>query len=343
MNKLQLATWMTLMLIGFRGDGIVQPNPPNLGYQATPKERISSCLVYGHGVRLNCPKLRRFVEADSLSPFGPGGLSPYAYVSDNVINRSDKTGYIDTLKQLSEMAVSMHLSYVNNTQDSPIHRLPNIYNEKSEIMVMPMGHTYKHHFKGDDSDRNNVSESYHLVSLISVAQTLDKLGQTLDKLRDNWRLWGLKENVAENLKNYIFNYHKKHNLYVYWEDTDRDSRPEDQKDFTIFSNGKTEAFDLQKEEFYNTDIWKKLSQSMIQISVPFSNPTDDEPNDTFVYYHKFRASKYGRFFNQTRDINMVGRVLGINNFTIAKIFADSDLWKKAAKEQLRNLRAPLGI
>ena len=46
----------------------------------------------GHGRRVYNPVLRRFHEADSLSPFAAGGLNAYAYCAGDPINYRDPSG-----------------------------------------------------------------------------------------------------------------------------------------------------------------------------------------------------------------------------------------------------------
>ena len=48
--------------------------------------------MLGNGHRLFSPAMMRFYSADSLSPFGKGGLNAYAYCNNDPINRSDPSG-----------------------------------------------------------------------------------------------------------------------------------------------------------------------------------------------------------------------------------------------------------
>lgn len=59
-------------------------------------ERIDSMLRnyhLGNGYRLYNPSLRRFTSPDSQSPFGQGGINPYAYCEGNPISNVDPTGH----------------------------------------------------------------------------------------------------------------------------------------------------------------------------------------------------------------------------------------------------------
>ena len=65
-------------VLGFNGERI---DPVLGGYQL------------GNGYRLYSPSLRRFTSPDSMSPFGQGGINPYAYCEGDPINNTDPTGH----------------------------------------------------------------------------------------------------------------------------------------------------------------------------------------------------------------------------------------------------------
>lgn len=67
--------------------------PANMGrvaYNAQVKE--SGFYLLGHGYRAYSPTLYRFFSSDALSPFGKGGVNPYAYCASDPVNRHDNSG-----------------------------------------------------------------------------------------------------------------------------------------------------------------------------------------------------------------------------------------------------------
>ncbi|MFJ4386274.1 RHS repeat-associated core domain-containing protein [Pseudomonas sp. NPDC089408] len=57
--------------------------------------------LLGNGQRLYRPELMRFCSADSISPFGKGGLNSYAYCQCDPVNHVDRSGhdFVRTLQQ----------------------------------------------------------------------------------------------------------------------------------------------------------------------------------------------------------------------------------------------------
>lgn len=64
-----------------------------LGYNGVLHEVHAPWQILGNGYRVYNPVLMRFHSPDSLSPFGKGGLNPYAYCHCNPVNLTDPSGH----------------------------------------------------------------------------------------------------------------------------------------------------------------------------------------------------------------------------------------------------------
>jgi RHS repeat-associated protein len=64
------------------------------GFNGEPLDPSTGLYHLGNGYRAYSPTLMRFLGPDSLSPFGAGGLNPYAYCLGDPINRVDPTGHV---------------------------------------------------------------------------------------------------------------------------------------------------------------------------------------------------------------------------------------------------------
>lgn len=64
-----------------------------LGFSGEQLDPLTGLYLLGNGYRAYSPALMRFLSPDSMSPFGAGGLNPYAYCGGDPINRVDPTGH----------------------------------------------------------------------------------------------------------------------------------------------------------------------------------------------------------------------------------------------------------
>ncbi|MBD2803598.1 hypothetical protein ID855_02490 [Xenorhabdus sp. ZM] len=69
-------------------------NPALPAYVGERSDPVGGSYHLGNGYRSYNPVLMRFTAPDSLSPFGAGGLNPYAYCLGDPINRHDPSGHI---------------------------------------------------------------------------------------------------------------------------------------------------------------------------------------------------------------------------------------------------------
>ena len=72
--------------------GSLRPTNASLGFNGQFNERPTGWYHLGNGHRVYNPVLMRFHSPDRLSPFGEGGLNPYAYCSGSPMNRVDPSG-----------------------------------------------------------------------------------------------------------------------------------------------------------------------------------------------------------------------------------------------------------
>lgn len=64
----------------------------HLGFNGQFKEAVTGRYHLGNGHRVYNPVLMRFHSPDRLSPFGKGGINPYAYCGGSPVNRVDPSG-----------------------------------------------------------------------------------------------------------------------------------------------------------------------------------------------------------------------------------------------------------
>ncbi|ULH12430.1 RHS repeat-associated core domain-containing protein [Serratia marcescens] len=64
-----------------------------LGFNGERTDPALGSYHLGNGYRLYNPTLRRFTAPDDMSPFGAGGINPYAYCEGDPINNTDPTGH----------------------------------------------------------------------------------------------------------------------------------------------------------------------------------------------------------------------------------------------------------
>jgi RHS repeat-associated protein len=68
----------------------------SLGFNGELRDWVLHAYALGNGHRFYSPIMMRFCSADSLSPFGKGGLNAYCYCEGDPINRSDPSGRAGT-------------------------------------------------------------------------------------------------------------------------------------------------------------------------------------------------------------------------------------------------------
>ncbi|WP_264774157.1 RHS repeat-associated core domain-containing protein [Coxiella burnetii] len=74
--------------------------PSVLGFNGERLDPVSGTYHLGNGYRAYNPILMRFNCPDSWSPFGAGGINPYAYCDGDPINRVDPNGHLSWQAEL---------------------------------------------------------------------------------------------------------------------------------------------------------------------------------------------------------------------------------------------------
>ncbi|EJL89509.1 RHS repeat-associated core domain protein containing protein [Herbaspirillum sp. CF444] len=69
-------------------------NTSILGYNGQRRDAVSGTYHLGNGYRAYNPVLMRFNCPDNWSPFGAGGINPYAYCDGDPVNRADPSGHL---------------------------------------------------------------------------------------------------------------------------------------------------------------------------------------------------------------------------------------------------------
>ena len=68
-----------------------------IGYTGAYQDPVTSSYPLGNGYRMYLPELMRFNSPDSWSPFGKGGIHPYAYCDGEPVNHADPSGHFGRL------------------------------------------------------------------------------------------------------------------------------------------------------------------------------------------------------------------------------------------------------
>lgn len=84
-----------------------------LGFNGERRDPVTGRYFLGNGYRGFNPVLMRFDIPDSWSPFGKGGLNPYAYCQGDPVNRRDPSGHVWFWDHMIQFAGQMHTARGN--------------------------------------------------------------------------------------------------------------------------------------------------------------------------------------------------------------------------------------
>ncbi|MBI6926182.1 RHS repeat-associated core domain-containing protein [Pseudomonas putida] len=86
------------------GHRLNTPAMPPIGFNGELLDTAMDSYLLGVGYhRLYSPTLMRFTCPDTFSPFGDGGLNPYAYCSNDPINKIDPSGHVNVWKGIKNL------------------------------------------------------------------------------------------------------------------------------------------------------------------------------------------------------------------------------------------------
>ncbi|EMQ2878988.1 RHS repeat-associated core domain-containing protein, partial [Vibrio navarrensis] len=112
-----LAMASTLPSIPLAAQAIGQPSAASsrlatnpLGFNGLRLDPVTKSYPLGNGYRQYNPRLKRFHAADSLSPFGQGGVNSYAYCLGDPVNLSDPSGHFGIIAAIIGAIASLSLA-----------------------------------------------------------------------------------------------------------------------------------------------------------------------------------------------------------------------------------------
>lgn len=100
--------------------GSGKPDSKLPGFNGERFDPVSGTYHLGNGYRAYNPVLMRFNCPDSLSPFGAGGINPYAYCAGDPINHTDPSGHISWQSIVGIVAGAIGLAFAAFTAGSSI-------------------------------------------------------------------------------------------------------------------------------------------------------------------------------------------------------------------------------
>ncbi|MFY0731780.1 RHS repeat-associated core domain-containing protein [Pseudomonas sp. NFX15] len=152
-----------------------------LGFNGERPDPVTGYYFLGNGYRAFNPVLMRFNSADSWSPFGKGGLNPYAYCLGDPINRNDPNGHVPTMYAFFKANRTLVVAPYSKRPTTWNIR-PNITNETAKLAVTKINanrtkmslmdedivNTFKHH----EQHLYNPSPNQHLNLKNRAAQII---------------------------------------------------------------------------------------------------------------------------------------------------------------------------
>lgn len=145
-----------------------------LGYSGQYRDPVIAAYPLGNGYRIYLPGLMRFNAPDNLSPFGLGGVNPYAYCLDDPINRSDPSGHVAfELESFTNISKQGIRTSVEELGDAPIATL-----DAQDAAASPARfHDTVHFLEFNKEENHFVGEGETPLEDKSTAGMLKKIGR----------------------------------------------------------------------------------------------------------------------------------------------------------------------
>jgi RHS repeat-associated protein len=112
-----------------------------LGFTGEAVDPVTGHYLLGNGHRAFNPVLMRFNSPDDLSPFGRGGLNPYAYCLGDPVNISDPTGRFAEVAKLFTSLIGMGNSGLGMHRSIP-YKLAKDALQWGAVGQLPLKHTF---------------------------------------------------------------------------------------------------------------------------------------------------------------------------------------------------------
>ncbi|SHN04149.1 RHS repeat-associated core domain-containing protein [Pseudomonas asturiensis] len=112
------------------------------GFKGQETDRLTGHYWLGNGYRAFNPVLMRFNSPDSLSPFGKGGLNPYAYCVGDPVNRVDPSGHMPLFLKtaLQGLQPGNSVPFLLERESFISQRIPGIEQKNIGVKVLNLGY-----------------------------------------------------------------------------------------------------------------------------------------------------------------------------------------------------------
>ncbi|MBI6953428.1 RHS repeat-associated core domain-containing protein [Pseudomonas sp. CCOS 191] len=168
-----------------------------LAFSKQPREPITDCYLLGNGRRAYNPVLMRFHSADTLSPFGEGGLNAYSYCENDPVNWQDGSGQI---RQLVSQLITATSKYLSTSHSNPQKA------KKTPRSILKPATNQENSLQQERHVTFNNTIQFGTEQSPQLSEIRDKIKKhtlTLGKAMDNYESKKTEDNVLEIGRNQI--------------------------------------------------------------------------------------------------------------------------------------------